>query len=226
MTDSLDRSGKGGMLAPFKVSDGTVSAPGFAFSSEPSTGFYRAGAGQLAASVGGTQIAVLTSAGLAATALSPTGSALPTNGLYSPGSNQLGFATNSIQAGYFDGSQNLNLAKPLGIASGGTSANTATAAVTALGLAPMSTAATASTLAQRTASGYLYATYFNGGSAYNENPTIGSVAVQNASNDGFFRFATITNFAYQSQAAGISIAADPGSGYPTSGTPGQAWGYY
>lgn len=47
MTDSLDRSGKGGMLAPFKVVDGTVSAPGFAFQSETGTGLYRIGAGEL-----------------------------------------------------------------------------------------------------------------------------------------------------------------------------------
>ena len=43
MTDSLDRNGRGGMLAPFENADGTGVGPGITFSSEPSTGFYRAG---------------------------------------------------------------------------------------------------------------------------------------------------------------------------------------
>jgi hypothetical protein len=53
MTDSLDRSGKGGMLAPLKFVDGTVGLPGISFANEPSTGFYRIGASQLGISVGG-----------------------------------------------------------------------------------------------------------------------------------------------------------------------------
>jgi len=43
MTDSLSRSGQGGMLAPFLFNDGVVASPGMAWSSEPGTGFYRAG---------------------------------------------------------------------------------------------------------------------------------------------------------------------------------------
>ena len=41
ITNSLDRNGRGGMLAPFKIFDGTVSAPGMAFLNEPSSGIYR-----------------------------------------------------------------------------------------------------------------------------------------------------------------------------------------
>jgi len=44
MTDSLSRSGQGGMLAPFAFVDGTVNSPGMAWSNENGTGFYRAGA--------------------------------------------------------------------------------------------------------------------------------------------------------------------------------------
>lgn len=43
LTESLDRYGRGGMLAPFKFADGELSAPSMTFDSEPTTGFYRAG---------------------------------------------------------------------------------------------------------------------------------------------------------------------------------------
>ena len=39
--DSLSRSGKGGMLVPFQNTDGTVSAPGIAFTNAAGTGFFR-----------------------------------------------------------------------------------------------------------------------------------------------------------------------------------------
>lgn len=41
LTDSLDRTGKGAMQAQFKATDGTVSAPGIAFSGQTNTGLYR-----------------------------------------------------------------------------------------------------------------------------------------------------------------------------------------
>ena len=43
ITNSLDRQGKGGMLAPLKGTDGTKAAPAFSFTNAFSTGFYRAG---------------------------------------------------------------------------------------------------------------------------------------------------------------------------------------
>lgn len=43
MTDSLDRSGKGGMLAQFKAFDGTSGAPGWSWASELDSGVYRVG---------------------------------------------------------------------------------------------------------------------------------------------------------------------------------------
>jgi len=85
LTDSLSRSGLGGMLVPFTLVDGSVSAPAFSFVSENNTGFYRAAAGDMRVSVLGgdvlkwtsTQVTSLTSVvvtgatntvGLAATA--------------------------------------------------------------------------------------------------------------------------------------------------------------
>ena len=51
LTDSLSRSGSGGMLAPLPFVSGNVNAPGFAWSDEPTTGFYRAAAGDMRLSV-------------------------------------------------------------------------------------------------------------------------------------------------------------------------------
>lgn len=56
MTDSLCRSGKGGMLAPLEVDEGTVAAPGVTWASDPDTGIYRVGANSVGMSAGSTQI--------------------------------------------------------------------------------------------------------------------------------------------------------------------------
>jgi hypothetical protein len=56
LTNSLSRNGEGGMLAPFRLSDGSVSAPGIAFTNEPSSGFYRPGASQVGLAVSGVQV--------------------------------------------------------------------------------------------------------------------------------------------------------------------------
>lgn len=45
ITNSLDRQGRGGMLAPLQLTNGTAAAPSLTFTSEPSSGLYRAGAG-------------------------------------------------------------------------------------------------------------------------------------------------------------------------------------
>jgi hypothetical protein len=44
MTDSLSRSGQGSMSAAFRAADGTSSVPGISWSSETTSGLYRAGA--------------------------------------------------------------------------------------------------------------------------------------------------------------------------------------
>ena len=51
LTDSLDRRGRGGMLAAFKFSDGTAATPGAAWTNEPTTGFFRVAFGDLQTTV-------------------------------------------------------------------------------------------------------------------------------------------------------------------------------
>lgn len=53
ITNSLDRNGRGGMLAPFRFVDGDVTGPGMSWTNEPGTGFYRAGSGDQRVSVQG-----------------------------------------------------------------------------------------------------------------------------------------------------------------------------
>ena len=61
-TDSLSRSGLGGMLVPFTLVDGTSSAPAFAFQNENNTGFYRATSGEMDVAVQGVQLSRWTTA--------------------------------------------------------------------------------------------------------------------------------------------------------------------
>jgi hypothetical protein len=56
LTDSLDRNGRGGMVAPFRLVDGNASQPAFAFSAETGTGLFRASAGVMGVAVMGTQV--------------------------------------------------------------------------------------------------------------------------------------------------------------------------
>jgi hypothetical protein len=68
MTDSLSRSGQGGMTAALRVIDGTVSAPGLAFGNETGSGLYRTAAGDYSFAVLGTQKMRITSSGVEVTA--------------------------------------------------------------------------------------------------------------------------------------------------------------
>lgn len=67
ITDSLSRSGKGGMTAPLRCADGAVSAPAHSFTSETGTGLYRAGSGDLRASILGVDRFTLTATSAALT---------------------------------------------------------------------------------------------------------------------------------------------------------------
>jgi hypothetical protein len=67
ITDSLDRYGRGGMLAQLKLADGTVGAPAFAFNSEASTGLLRPSSGVLNVAVLASIVASFTAAGMAVT---------------------------------------------------------------------------------------------------------------------------------------------------------------
>ena len=54
LTDSLSRSGNGGMLAPFKVPDGSNINPSLSFVNEATSGIYRFGANDIRMAVGTT----------------------------------------------------------------------------------------------------------------------------------------------------------------------------
>lgn len=103
LTGSLDRSGNGAMLAQLKLASGAVGAPGLGFSAEPSSGLYRAGAGDLRISIAGTDRVTFTAATLtiAATLLAGSGtmslpglsfSAEPASGIYRAGAGDLRIA--------------------------------------------------------------------------------------------------------------------------------------
>jgi hypothetical protein len=47
ITQSLDRNGRGGMLVPFRIADGTRAEPGYSWTAEPSSGFYRPNPGDM-----------------------------------------------------------------------------------------------------------------------------------------------------------------------------------
>jgi hypothetical protein len=86
--DSLSRSGKGGMTAPLRFGNGTVSAPGISFDSESGSGLYREVAGQISGQIGMAVLGVLrslwTATGEAITGiLSATGNVL-TGGYFGP----------------------------------------------------------------------------------------------------------------------------------------------
>jgi hypothetical protein len=114
LTNSLDRNGRGGMLAPFKIADGSVSAPGIAFTQDPDNGFYRIGTDDWAAAVGGAKVMEFTP-GLVAipSTLKASGQILaaagtvgtpayafssdPTLGLYTPASGIIGFTASGVE---------------------------------------------------------------------------------------------------------------------------------
>lgn len=56
LTNSLDRNGRGAMLAPLQCSSGSVSAPSLTFSADTDTGLYRIGANNPGMSVGGVKV--------------------------------------------------------------------------------------------------------------------------------------------------------------------------
>lgn len=64
LSDSLSRSGKGGMTASLRGPDGSAAVPTFSFTNEPTTGRYRDGPGQIVEAVDGTPVVRYTAAGL------------------------------------------------------------------------------------------------------------------------------------------------------------------
>ncbi len=64
LTNSLARDGSGGMTAPFRILDGTVSVPGLGFANETGSGLYRSAAGDVGVAVLGQRILRMRSTGL------------------------------------------------------------------------------------------------------------------------------------------------------------------
>ncbi len=109
LTDSLSRSGEGGMLAPFRIADGLQATPGLAFTNEPSTGLYRAGSNDAWLVVGGTQVTQLTTNGMAGrfaagavTTPSITRLGDLNTGIYFPGADEFAIATGGVARMTFD----------------------------------------------------------------------------------------------------------------------------
>jgi len=64
LTNSLSRTGAGGMLAPFRIADGNISAPGLSYLNETNTGLYRSGSGSTWMAVLGVNVAQFSTVGL------------------------------------------------------------------------------------------------------------------------------------------------------------------
>lgn len=76
VTNSLSRTGAGGMLAPFRLADGTVTAPGVAWLNETNSGLYRSGAGSTWVSILGVNTVQFSTVGVTI----PFGKALTAQG--------------------------------------------------------------------------------------------------------------------------------------------------
>jgi hypothetical protein len=63
LTNSLDRNGRGGMLAALKVYVGSSAAPGLSWDSETNSGLYRIGSGSFGLSVAATRVGGYDSSG-------------------------------------------------------------------------------------------------------------------------------------------------------------------
>lgn len=60
LTDSLDRNGQGGMLAPLRGVAGTAGAPAFSFTAESNSGWYRQGANSFRFSISASDVLAVT----------------------------------------------------------------------------------------------------------------------------------------------------------------------
>ena len=71
LTGSLARSGAGGMLGALRGVDGAVSVPAFSFTGETTSGFYRAGTGDVRFAMAGADIYTVTTTGIGIGTSSP-----------------------------------------------------------------------------------------------------------------------------------------------------------
>lgn len=103
LSDSLSRSGDGGMTAPLELPNGTVGTPSLSFTTDTDTGFYRGAANRMDLSIGGTLAAYWSATetvvrfpvwGPNGTAAAPayTFESDPDTGIYRVGANELAMA--------------------------------------------------------------------------------------------------------------------------------------
>lgn len=64
LSDSLSRSGSGGMLVPMRFQDGTRGAPGISWVNAPTSGWYRAGTNDFRYAINGEDIFIVTDQGM------------------------------------------------------------------------------------------------------------------------------------------------------------------
>lgn len=81
ITNSLSRTGAGGMVAPFRIADGNIGAPGLSFLNETNSGFYRAGTATITWVIQGVPVATFSTTGLSV----PAGKSFTANGNASVG---------------------------------------------------------------------------------------------------------------------------------------------
>jgi len=135
ITNSLDRNGNGGMLAAFRFSDGTLTAPGMSWLNETNTGFYRSGTGVMWGVVQGVQILQYTINGITVPAgktLTALGNAsvsgtLGVTGVLTATGGVVGNVTGNVSG------TAANVTGTVAVANGGTGGTTAATARTGLG---------------------------------------------------------------------------------------------
>ena len=77
ITDSLSRSGKGGMTAALKLANGTVGAPAVAFTNDAAVGIYRKSSGVAGIAAGSADVATWSSSGFKIATLDPASIGMP-----------------------------------------------------------------------------------------------------------------------------------------------------
>lgn len=96
LTDSLSRTGSGGMQTSFKFADGGMGGPGISWNNEPQSGWYRAALNDFRYSVGNEDIFTITKNGIALAAGKTAGnlatSAQLTTGLAAADQNAIAYA--------------------------------------------------------------------------------------------------------------------------------------
>jgi hypothetical protein len=124
VTNSLDRQGRGSMLAAFKLVDGSVAVPGLSFGSETTTGISRPTAGRFSISVLAAEVLAAITTGVAVTGNLAVSGALTLGGafaaplgavttpsftfvgdldtgMWSPGADTLAWSTNGVERARF-----------------------------------------------------------------------------------------------------------------------------